>query len=82
VFDERLVALKTGADEASDILRTSSDHLKERVVDIESASKSASQKMQDIAASISGQSSDIHLVTDQALAENRKHPEGHQRTVP
>lgn len=67
VFDERLVALKDGAGEAADILRSSSDHLEQRVSEIESASHEASEKMRKISLSLSDQSSDIHLIADKAV---------------
>ena len=67
VFDERLQSLKDGASEASDILSVSSDHLYERVSDIENASKSAHGKIRGITVLLKDQSSDIHLITDQAL---------------
>lgn len=41
VFDDRLTKLKDGADEACNILVTSSNHLKDRVDDIEMAAASA-----------------------------------------
>lgn len=67
VFDERLNALRSGADQASTILRSSSENLQSRVEDIERAATSASGKMREIESSLEDQSSDIHLMTDQAL---------------
>lgn len=67
IFDERLVKLKDGADEASSILVTSSDHLRDRAGDIEDAAASAAEKMRQIEKTLEDQSSDIHLTTDQAL---------------
>lgn len=67
IFDERLNKLKEGADQASTILVTSADHLRDRVDDIESAAASASDKMRTIESTLNNQASDIHLATDQAL---------------
>jgi ABC-type transporter Mla subunit MlaD len=67
IFDQRLDSLKAGADDASTILRSSSDHLKSRVEDIETAANSASDKMRSISSTLADQSADIHLTTDQAL---------------
>lgn len=67
IFDERLVKLKEGADEATTLLKSSSDHLRDRVDDIESAAANASEKMRTIEATLDNQASDIHLATDQAL---------------
>lgn len=67
VFDDRLNTLRSGADQASTILRSSSENLQSRVEDIERAATSASNKMREIEASLEDQSSDIHLMTDQAL---------------
>ncbi len=67
LFDERLQALNDGSDKAAAILKSSSDHMQERVEDIERASLSASEKMEEIESAMRDQSSDIHLITDQAL---------------
>lgn len=67
LFDDRLTKLQDGSHKAANLLKTSSDHLRERVDDIEGAAKSASDKMRNISASMEGQSSDIHILTDQTL---------------
>lgn len=72
VFDERLDRLKSGAEEASEILRSSGDGLRERTEEIQSASTTASERMRDISSSLSGQVSDIHLLTDQAMLKIEK----------
>ncbi len=67
VFDERLLALKAGTDDASRILGDASDVLRDRVEDIDGASKAASERLHDIDRKLKGQSEDIHLTTDQSL---------------
>lgn len=67
LFDDRLAKLQDGSHKAATLLKSSSDHLRERVDDIEGAAKSASDKMRSISASMEGQSSDIHILTDQTL---------------
>ena len=67
MFDERLQMLTASASDASRILDASSENLSARVEDIESATKTAGEKIQDIESSFKNQASDIHLTTDQAL---------------
>ncbi|MBU6236081.1 MAG: hypothetical protein KGQ41_09565, partial [Alphaproteobacteria bacterium] len=67
LFDDRLAKLQEGSQQAASVLKSSSDHLRERVDDIEGAAKSASDKMRTISASMERQSSDIHILTDQTL---------------
>jgi hypothetical protein len=67
VFDDRLSQLRTGVQEAAQILRTSGDELRVRVDDIENASASASDRMNNVSKTLNNQISDIHLLTDQAL---------------
>ncbi len=67
IFDDRLNKLKDGAEEASFVLKSSSDHLRDRVDDIESAATKASEKMRTIESTLDNQASDVHLATDQAL---------------
>lgn len=67
LFDDRLAKLQDGSQQAANLLKSSSDHLRERVDDIEGAAKSASDKMRTIGASMERQSSDIHILTDQTL---------------
>ncbi len=67
VFDDRLSQLRVGVQEAAQILRTSGDDLRQRVDDIESASMSASNRMNNVSSTLNNQISDIHLLTDQSL---------------
>jgi hypothetical protein len=67
VFDDRLSQLRTGVQEAAQILRASGDDLRQRVDDIEQASTSASDRMNTVSQTLNGQINDIHLLTDQAL---------------
>lgn len=67
LFDERLKALNSSADDASKILEKSSNMLGDRVNDIDNATHSAQEKLQDIDNVFKNHVSDIHLTTDQAL---------------
>jgi hypothetical protein len=67
LFDERLGALRSGSDQAADILRTSSEGLQERAGEIERAANAAGERMRDLEVSLEGHASDIHLTSDQAL---------------
>jgi hypothetical protein len=67
VFDDRLSQLRAGVQEAAQILRTSGDDLRTRVDDIENASVSASDRMNNVSKTLNNQITDIHLLTDQAL---------------
>ncbi len=67
IFDDRLSQLRTGVQEAAQILRSSGDDLRQRVDDIESASMSASDRMNTVSGTLNNQISDIHLLTDQSL---------------
>ncbi|HEY8963468.1 MAG TPA: hypothetical protein VIN59_03275 [Alphaproteobacteria bacterium] len=67
LFDDRLAKLQEGSTQAANLLKGSSDHLRERVDDIEGAARSASDKMRSISSSMERQSSDIHILTDQTL---------------
>ena len=66
VFDERLVALRDGSNQAAGLLKDSGDHLQARAQDIERAATSASDRLYDVEHSLQGQATDIHLITDQA----------------
>lgn len=67
IFDDRLSQLRTGVQEAAQILRTSGDELRQRVDDIENASLSANDRMNNVSKTLNNQITDIHLLTDQAL---------------
>ncbi len=67
VFDERLKTLSSSAEDASNILERSSDSLGARVDDIDNATSSAQEKLQNIDTLFKNHVSDIHLTTDQAL---------------
>lgn len=67
VFDTRLVKLQSGSEDASTLLKSSGDYLRDCLDDIEVAAKSANDKMRTIGTSMEGQSSNIHILTDQTI---------------
>lgn len=67
IFDDRLSQLRTGVQEAAQVLRDSGDELRMRVDDIENATMSSSERMNSVSKTLNNQITDIHLLTDQAL---------------
>ena len=76
-FDEALLKLHKGSEQASVTLRTTSEELKDRLNDIEMSAESANEKMHALTQSMAGQSSDIHILSDQVTLKM----EGVQRLV-
>ena len=64
-FDDRLLKLQSGSEEASTLLKNVSEVLHQRLDDIDMAATSSSEKMRTLSSSMEGQSSDIHILTDQ-----------------
>jgi methyl-accepting chemotaxis protein len=67
IFDDRLTQLKEGVGSASETLKSAGQFLATKLDDIDHAAKSANQTMQKLASQMEGQSSDIHILTDQTI---------------
>jgi len=66
-FDKRLDQLQVGSKQASYILKETSEDLRQKIDAIEFAATSANDKMHKLNSSIDAQSSDMHILSDQAV---------------
>ncbi|MCB1557210.1 MAG: hypothetical protein KDJ15_07855, partial [Alphaproteobacteria bacterium] len=67
VFDERLETLRSGAEEASALIVDAGDFLRAQSRAMDNAVREAHEQTADLRRTLDNQTSDIHLLTDEAL---------------
>ena len=66
-FNKQLDVLETGSNKALQTLKTSTNDLHQKLNDIEHAAETVDNKMSKLSSTMDRQSSDIHILTDQAI---------------